>query len=106
MLPRPNQVISIEHDSIPQINYAPATLSVSAEELSIAESFYYLSSNDEQVHAFYYPPVNSSFGRDNELPPVIAMCHGGPTGATDCGLNPGSILDQPRLRRGGHQLPG
>lgn len=84
----PSQVISMEHDSTPQINYSPAKLSVSAEELSVPESFYYLSGNDEQVHAFYYPPVNSSFkGEDNELPPVIAMCHGGPTGATDCGLN-------------------
>ncbi|MGB1245213.1 MAG: alpha/beta hydrolase family protein, partial [Porticoccaceae bacterium] len=26
-------------------------------------------------------------GADNELPPVIALCHGGPTGATGSGLN-------------------
>jgi dipeptidyl aminopeptidase/acylaminoacyl peptidase len=83
-----NRVISISHDLSTQINYAPTKLRVSKEEFSVPESFYFLSGNDEQVHAFYYSPINANFrGEDNELPPVIAMCHGGPTGSTDCGLN-------------------
>ena len=40
------------------------------------------------VHAFYYPPVNADFtAPPGELPPLIVMSHGGPTGATTSGLN-------------------
>ena len=40
------------------------------------------------VHAFYYPPVNADFTAPaGELPPLIVMSHGGPTGATASGLN-------------------
>ncbi|MDG1475052.1 MAG: S9 family peptidase, partial [Porticoccaceae bacterium] len=41
-----NHIISISHDLSTQINYAPTKLSVSKEELSVPESFYYLSGND------------------------------------------------------------
>lgn len=35
------------------------------------------------AHAFYYPPTSSRFrGLKNELPPLIARAHGGPTHAT------------------------
>jgi len=40
------------------------------------------------VHAFYYPPVNADFSAPaGELPPLIVMSHGGPTGAATSGLN-------------------
>ena len=40
------------------------------------------------MHAFFYPPANSHFrGHDDDLPLVIAICHGGPTGATQSSLN-------------------
>lgn len=39
-------------------------------------------------HAFYYPPVNPDFsGLPGELPPLIVMCHGGPTSATTSGFD-------------------
>ncbi|MEI6083676.1 MAG: S9 family peptidase [Verrucomicrobiota bacterium] len=39
-------------------------------------------------HAFYYPPTNPDFeGLPGELPPLIVMCHGGPTSATTSGFN-------------------
>lgn len=40
------------------------------------------------AHAFYYPPCNPDVTppADN-APPLIVLCHGGPTGATETGLN-------------------
>lgn len=51
------------------------------------------SPSDHQAHGFYYPPQNPSYsgegysGEKNTLPPLIVICHGGPTGATSTGLN-------------------
>lgn len=41
-----------------------------------------------QAHGFYYPPQNPDYcGEPNSLPPLIVVCHGGPTGATSTALN-------------------
>ncbi|WP_237065238.1 S9 family peptidase [Microbulbifer guangxiensis] len=43
---------------------------------------------ERTVHAFYYPPHNPGFrAPENDLPPLIVLSHGGPTGATSAGLN-------------------
>ncbi|GAB3095792.1 S9 family peptidase [Aestuariicella hydrocarbonica] len=40
------------------------------------------------AHAFYYPPCNpAAIAPENTAPPLIVLCHGGPTGATETGLN-------------------
>jgi dipeptidyl aminopeptidase/acylaminoacyl peptidase len=40
------------------------------------------------AHGFYYPPANADFRAPaDELPPLIVVSHGGPTGATDTTLN-------------------
>lgn len=40
------------------------------------------------AHGFYYPPSNADFAVPaGELPPLLVMCHGGPTGATATGLS-------------------
>ena len=44
--------------------------------------------NFQQAHGFYYPPVNPAYcGFDQEKPPLIVICHGGPTGSTSAALN-------------------
>ncbi|WP_237056879.1 S9 family peptidase [Microbulbifer sediminum] len=43
---------------------------------------------DRNVHAFYYPPQNPDYqAPESELPPLLVLSHGGPTGATSAGLN-------------------
>ncbi|MFT7549587.1 MAG: dipeptidyl aminopeptidase/acylaminoacyl peptidase, partial [Candidatus Azotimanducaceae bacterium] len=45
-------------------------------------------STEEVAHGFYYPPTNRDFeGIKNELPPLLLMLHGGPTGATNNALS-------------------
>ncbi|OUS15699.1 peptidase [Gammaproteobacteria bacterium 50_400_T64] len=47
------------------------------------------STNDnEQAHGFYYPPCNAAYSQNtDEKPPLLVLCHGGPTGATSTGFN-------------------
>jgi dipeptidyl aminopeptidase/acylaminoacyl peptidase len=83
-----NQIVGIDQDGQVRSIYAPSTLDLNDKDLAQPESLFFPSGNGEQVHAFFYPPTNALYrGADNELPPVIALCHGGPTGATGSGLN-------------------
>ena len=89
--PLANQIVGIERygaNSKLTSVYAPSTLDLDSADIAQPEPLFFPSGNGEQVHAFFYPPTNAQYqGADNELPPVIALCHGGPTGATDSGLN-------------------
>ncbi|CAN7157154.1 S9 family peptidase [Massilia sp. LjRoot122] len=49
--------------------------------LSIPQSISYPSANGRSAYAFHYPPTNADFApQDGELPPLIVIGHGGPTG--------------------------
>jgi dipeptidyl aminopeptidase/acylaminoacyl peptidase len=61
--------VRLSEDEIPDAAY-----------LSIAEPRTF-TGNGRDVHAFVYPPKNDDFlAPDGELPPYIALVHGGPTG--------------------------
>ncbi len=72
-------------------------LEIDAKELSIAERIQFpltaaVNNLNEDVgkvgYAFYYPPINQHYSAtENELPPCIVLCHGGPTTATRSALN-------------------
>ena len=83
-----NQIIGISSQGRCSQTYVPSTLEVDQADIAQPESILFPSGDNQQVHAFYYPPTSANYcGQDNELPLVIAMCHGGPTGATSSGLN-------------------
>ena len=49
--------------------------------LSIPQAISYPSENGRSAHAFYYPPTSADCApQDGELPPLIVIGHGGPTG--------------------------
>jgi len=51
--------------------------------LSRPEPMSWSTGNGATAHGLYYPPVSDSYGADeDERPPLILKCHGGPTGAT------------------------
>jgi dipeptidyl aminopeptidase/acylaminoacyl peptidase len=86
-----NQIVGLDPCGKVTSVYAPSTLDLNEGDMAQPESFFFPSGNQEngeQVHAFFYPPTNANYqGLDNELPLVIALCHGGPTSAADSGLN-------------------
>ena len=56
--------------------------------LSVAEPVEFPSEDGQTAHAFFYAPSNPDFeAPDEELPPLIVISHGGPTGATTCVLD-------------------
>ena len=83
-----DEVVAVSQRDIIESVYSPSSLDVESDNLAIPESICFPTANNERVQAFFYAPTHSQYaGMDKELPPVIAICHGGPTGATDCGLN-------------------
>ena len=83
-----DQVVTVSQKGMVEAIYSPSNLNIATEDLAKPESISFPTANNSSVQAFFYPPTNSQYrGEDNQLPPVIAICHGGPTGATDCSLN-------------------
>lgn len=51
------------------------------------EPFEYPTENQLTAHAIFYPPTNPLFTAPaDERPPLVVICHGGPTGATQAQL--------------------
>ena len=51
--------------------------------LPAPENFHYPTEDGTEAHGFYYRPAHPGYAPlPGELPPLIALCHGGPTGAT------------------------
>jgi dipeptidyl aminopeptidase/acylaminoacyl peptidase len=62
-------------------------LTVDKENISVGESLSFPIDEINNAHAFFYKPMNKKFtGLDNELPPLIVMSHGGPTGESHNGI--------------------
>jgi dipeptidyl aminopeptidase/acylaminoacyl peptidase len=58
-------------------------------DLSVAEPIEFETTGGRTAHAFYYAPRNAACSApDGELPPLIAIGHGGPTTATAGTLDP------------------
>jgi len=59
-----------------------------AATLSNAQPVTFTTAGDATAHAFYYAPTSSNIqGPSDQQPPLIVLSHGGPTGATETGLN-------------------
>lgn len=61
---------------------------VAEQDIAVPESQRLTLPSGEQVHYWYYPPTHSQYqGAEDDLPPLIVLGHGGPTGAADTALN-------------------
>ncbi len=63
-------------------------LIVNKNEISQPKAVTFKNKQQDDVHGFFYPPQNNKAqSPSEEKPPLIVMCHGGPTGATNASLN-------------------
>lgn len=70
------------------IVYAPSNVEVDPGYLSSPQHIVFPTTDDGSAHAFYYEPSNRDFNApDGELPPLVVICHGGPTSASGTGLD-------------------
>ena len=65
-------------------DHTPAAIfSLAPHQISRGESFWFIGANEQNVHAWYYSPLN-----EHSLPPpLLVTSHSGPTGMARCGLN-------------------
>ena len=68
--------------------YAPSNVSVDSGYLSSPEHIVFPTTDDGSAHAYYYAPSSKGYNApEGELPPLVVICHGGPTSASGTGLD-------------------
>lgn len=84
----PDDVVVLDGDS-GQLQTLKSSANPAYDEyISIPEGIEFPTADGDRAHGFYYPPHNPDFiGPEDELPPLVVMCHGGPTGAARTALN-------------------
>ena len=81
------QLAQLKNDQIHTV-YGDSTLPFDKSYLSLPTAISYPTSAGNTAHGIYYPPCNPDYQPvENELPPLIVMCHGGPTAAAGTALN-------------------
>lgn len=64
-------------------------LPLSNKHYSRVQSISFTNRHQQTVYANYYPPTNPAYrGIKNTSPPLIIICHGGPTGQNSASLDP------------------
>lgn len=81
------ELFRYESPQIEAVNQTSKSLLAPAD-ISEPQAIQFPTSDGELAYGFYYPPKNKQLiAPENTLPPLIVMCHGGPTGATETSLN-------------------
>ncbi len=61
-----------------------------SDDVSVPEAFTFDSDDGCEAHAFFFPPANSAVtAQPDELPPLMVLSHGGPTGSARSSLDLG-----------------
>jgi dipeptidyl aminopeptidase/acylaminoacyl peptidase len=64
-------------------------LPLSVDNYSKVQTIVFKNRHGEKVYANYYPPNNPAYRADeSQQPPLITLCHGGPTGQSSIALDP------------------
>lgn len=68
--------------------YSSASMELPTEAISRPLNVDFPTGGNAVAHAFFYPPKNPEFhGPKDAKPPLVVLCHGGPTSATNSALN-------------------
>ena len=72
----------------PELSSAASSLPVAPGDIAVAEAVVAVTPAGP-VHSLFYAPTSSAFDvPTGTVPPVVVMCHGGPTAANDPGFDP------------------
>ncbi len=78
-----SQIVSMDERGDVRTERANQT-KVSGDDVSRGGEIFFNNRNGQKVFAWYYPPRNKDYTSSNtELPPLIVLAHGGPTGHSD-----------------------
>jgi len=83
----PSAIYSLKNRAIAQVTVSD--LEIEEKDVSIAREMTFPTKDSQfRSHLFYYPPTNSKFqANPNDLPPLIVIGHGGPTGSSEAYFN-------------------
>jgi dipeptidyl aminopeptidase/acylaminoacyl peptidase len=81
----PTQIVSFDLASkAANVIHESGSRVVAPDYLSEAESITFPTAGGGSAYGYYYPPKNTDFqAHSEELPPLLVLMHGGPTGATN-----------------------
>jgi dipeptidyl aminopeptidase/acylaminoacyl peptidase len=81
---------SLKKDAlITDVIKSSSQLSISSNYYSNAQTITFTNRHKQTVYANYYPPTNPDYlPIKGEPPPLIVICHGGPTGQSSAALDP------------------
>ena len=88
---RSGAVVSVDLETgDTRVHRTSSALSIDGDTLSRPVALDFPTGDGGEVaHGYYYPPRNASYQAPaSELPPLLVMSHGGPTGAASDTLNP------------------
>ncbi len=81
------QIVTLELSAAAGAVVKAPSLSLEPNETSFGEAFKFVC-DEVEVQGFFYPPLSAAFqGPKGELPPLIVMGHGGPTGHNSNAFN-------------------
>lgn len=83
------QVIRLNTDNLESdVIAGSCNTSIDDGYISTGQNFSFETRHADKAYAIYYPPVNREHeAPEDELPPLIVLCHGGPTGMADASLD-------------------
>ncbi|HWV16112.1 MAG TPA: S9 family peptidase [Cellvibrio sp.] len=83
-----NQLICIQDKNIKVLVQSTSPPTLTEEDISQPQAISFPTSDGETAYGFFYPPKNKNvIPAEDGLPPLLVICHGGPTGATETSLN-------------------
>ncbi len=86
----PNALVRIDVATGETLETLASSVSSAVDKsyVSVPEHVDFPTENGLTAHGLYYAPTNPEcVGPDDELPPLIVVSHGGPTGSTDAGFD-------------------
>lgn len=83
--------IDVETSAVEELRCSrPESAPAAPASISVAQPVTFSTIDGERAHASFYPPSNQGWrGPDDERPPLVVTCHGGPTGGAGAAYDVG-----------------
>ena len=73
--------IDLETKKEPSVLRTTTQVKLAENDISVPQPIEFPTTGNRNAHAWFYPPANANVnGPNDEKPPLIVICHGGPTG--------------------------
>lgn len=85
----PAQIMMQDHTGKQLILRSSNAIQISPDDISYGQAITFPTQDHQEAHAFFYMPTNQHYCPiEGELPPLLVLAHGGPTGQTTNGFSP------------------